>query len=90
MSGRRWPSSPIAATVDEERKEEAPTAYYTAQDIRARVEALLGEMKLAKCADTQVGGTDPLYTAVRVCFFCVRVVLACLVGGWEVMRGFEV
>lgn len=55
--------------------------YYTPEEMDARVEALLVEMRLAKCADTQCGGTDPLYTAVRCCVG----VLLCLCDGRNVV-----
>ena len=34
---------------------------HTSKEINARVEEVLREVKLEKCADTIVGGTDPIY-----------------------------
>lgn len=73
MSGRRRATSTTTATSTgnggESKEASSGTAgsgrCYTAEEMAARVAALLVEMRLAKCADTQCGGTDPLYTAVR-------------------------
>lgn len=56
---------PTATVATATAEAQPKPVFYTREDMDRRVAALLVEMKLAKCADTPVGGTDPLYTAVR-------------------------